>query len=437
MVRDALRALLAEAVAAQPPSFTRRDVRLPDVPGKAFAVIGMRRSGKTTFLWQCLTDRLAQGAPRESLLLLTLDDDRISGINAADLSWLLEEYFRLYPAVRAGHTATLFLDEVQVALGWEQFTRRLIDSERVSLFLSGSSSKLLSREVATSMRGRALEVLVHPFSFREALRHQGGEPTVPWATLPPVERSRLDHALRRYLEAGGFPEAQGVPDRDRAQLLRGYVDIVVLRDVIERHQVTNTAALRALQRQLLAAPARTVSVQKLSDAVRSAAIAVSKDTVHDYLTHLEDAFLFRLVPIYTESERRRQVNPRKCYPVDPGLIAAYERTGRPNTGLALETAVMLEMERRGWDLGYVRTTSGHEVDFMAQRYGDKPLLIQVAAQVDDGQTLTREVRSLREATDEYPEARPLLVTLDASPPSEPLPAGVEWRPAAQFLLEEA
>ncbi|MBM3493680.1 MAG: ATP-binding protein [Armatimonadetes bacterium] len=435
-MRDLLRLLLAEALNATPPEHTRRDIRLPSIPGKGFAVIGVRRSGKTTFLWQCLADRLAAGAPRESLLLLSLEDDRLAGMQVGDLAWLVEEYYRVAPSARRDGSATLFLDEIQAVPGWELFARRMIDSERISLFLSGSSAKLLSSEVATSMRGRAMDVIVHPFGFREALRHASIEPLGPWNRLGPAERSELDARLRRYLVAGGFPEAQGAPDADRVRLLRGYVDMVVLRDVVERHGMGNIVALRALQRQLLASPGGAVSVQKSYDALRSAGIAVSKDTVHACMGYLEDAFLIRTVWVHTASERRRHSNPRKCYPVDPGLIAAYERSGRLNTGHALETAVMLELERRGWDIGYVRTPDGYEVDFIATRYGSDPLLIQVCAQADDATTLARELRALASAMTEEPEARAILVTLDASPPPAPLPVGVEWAPAAQFLLYE-
>jgi len=158
-MREMLRLKLAEAIAGPVPGFTRRDVRLPRVPGKALAVIGVRRSGRTTYLWQCLSARLSAGAPREALLLLGLQDDRLAGMQAADLAWLVEEYFRDYPALRGDPRVTFFLDEVQTVLGWERFARRLIDTEKASLFLSGSSARLLSREVATSMRGRGMNRL--------------------------------------------------------------------------------------------------------------------------------------------------------------------------------------------------------------------------------------------------------------------------------------
>jgi hypothetical protein len=435
-MRDVLHQLIADSLAAPVPSYTRRDAHLPAVPGKAVAVIGMRRSGKTTFLWQCLADRLAAGTPRSALLYLNFEDERLAGLRATDLQWILEEYYRMVPEWRDTRKVTFFFDEIQMVPGWESFTRRIMDSEQVDILLSGSSARLLSREVATAMRGRAMEVLIHPFSFREALRHAGAEPSGPWNGLAKSARSDLDHRLRDYLVAGGFPEAQGVPWRDRQMLLRTYVDVAVLRDVIERHGISNPLALRWLQRHLLANPASLFSVQKFYDTLRSQGIPVSKDSLHSFLGYLEDTFLIRTVSMHTASERRRMVNPRKVYPVDPGLIPVYERAGRANLGPALESAVLVELERRGCQAAYVRTREGHEVDFMASDPERGWRLVQVCADLSDPATREREVRALVSASAEFPEAMPILVTLDAVPPQPALPAPLIWQPAAAWLLAD-
>ncbi len=433
---DLLRLKLAESLATEPPTITRRDVHLPGIRGKAFAVVGVRRGGKTSFLARCRADRLAEGRPSEAQLHVTLEDERLAGLSAADVRWLLEEHMRRFPALREAGGVTLYLDEVQIVPGWEGLVRRLMDAGGIEIFVTGSSAKLLSREVATSLRGGAMEVLVHPFSFREALRHQGAEPAKPFERLRPSDRAALDGRLRRYLAEGGFPEAQGAAERDRAALLNGYVDVVVLRDVIERHAVTNPLALRWIERQLLANAGGSFSVKKHYDTLRSQGVPVGKDTLHDYLGHLEDAFLVRTVAMHSASERQRMVNPRKAYPVDPALIALFERSGRTHHGRALETAVMLELERRGWDVAYVRTPEGFEVDFLAHRAGEKPLLVQVCLESEGDETWERELRALSAAAAVHPEARPFLVTRDAIPPRRPLPESPTWAPAARWLLEE-
>ncbi len=434
--RDLLRLKLGESLAAEPPRLTRRDVILPGIAGKAFAVIGVRRGGKTSFLAQCRAERLATGRPREGQVFVSLEDERLAGMAVADLGWLLDEHARQFPALREAGGLTLYLDEVQTVPGWEGLVRRQMDRGGVEIFVSGSSARLLSREVATSLRGRAMEVLVHPFSFREALRHAGTEPSKRVERLRPADRTALDQQLRRYLVEGGFPEAQGATPRDRAALLGGYVDVVVLRDVIERHAVTNPLALRWIERQLLANPGGSFSVKKHYDSLRSQGVSVGKDTLHAYLAHLEDAFLVRTVAMHSASERQRMVNPRKAYPVDPGLIALFERSGRAHHGHALETAVLLELERRGFTVAYVRTTEGFEVDFLAHRAGEAPLLVQACLESEGDATWTRELRALETAAAVHPDARPFLVTLDAVPPSRPMPAGLTWAPAARWLLEE-
>jgi hypothetical protein len=141
--------------AAQPLPRTRRDARLPRVPGKVHSVIGVRRAGKTTFLHQ-LRDEVRAALPPERALYVGFDDDRLAGIRAEQLGFLLEEYYRTYPALRGRETVHWYLDEIQLVPGWERFCRRVLDTEKVELVVSGSSARMLSREVHTSLRGRGM-----------------------------------------------------------------------------------------------------------------------------------------------------------------------------------------------------------------------------------------------------------------------------------------
>jgi hypothetical protein len=214
------------------------------------------------------------------------------------------------------------------------------------------------------------------------------------------------------------------------------VDVATLRDVVERHNVTNLVALRWMQRHLLGNPASSFSIQKFHDTLKSQGMTVGKNTLHEYLAYLEDAFLIRTISLHTASERQRMVNPRKAYPVDPGLIPLYERVGRQNLGRALETVVLIELERRGEEVGYLRTREGHEVDFCVAGPQGETLLIQVAADVEEPGTWEREVRALLSAAADHPEAVPLLLSYDSLPPREALPAPIQWLPASAWLLGE-
>jgi hypothetical protein len=437
-MREVIRQKLADAVHAELPVITRRELRLPAVPGKTQAVIGMRRAGKTCFLHQLQRDRIANGAPRETQVYFNFDDERLAGMEVSQLHWVLEEYFLRFPQHRDQRQVGFFLDEVQVVQGWEGFVRRVMDTEKIDLFVSGSSAKLLSREIATALRGRAMETLVHPFSFREYLRHRAEEPEGYPNFLPKAKRSAVEKHFGDYLMHGGFPEAQGLVSADRLSLLQGYVDVVILRDVIERHGVTNVVALRNLTRQLLGSAGGLFSVHRFYNDQKSQGVSVSKDVLHAMLGHLEDAFLIRLVPLHTSSERQRQSNPRKAYPVDPGLITAFDRSGKPNMGHALETAVLLELERRNYDRAYVRTASGAEVDFFATPLSGKPMLIQVCADMSDAATRQREFRALVEAMAENRRLDSLVLTATStglSHAQSEAPKGVTVRTAWEWMLE--
>jgi len=425
---------LANSLAGPIPAGTPRRVHgTVSLPGKATAVVGMRRAGKTTFLHQLRRERLERGVARERLPYVNFEDERLAGLTASDLHLLIEEYYRRFPAFRGRESITWCFDEIQVVPGWERFVRRLLDTEQVEVFLSGSSAALLSREIATAMRGRAWEVVIHPFSFEEYLRHHGHVVPERLDMLSAPERSGLERAARDYLAAGGFPEAQGLDPPTRQRLLNDYVDVALFRDVVERHGVSNVVGLRWLVRHLLGNPAAPFSVEKFYAALRSQGIMIGKDTVHQLVGYLEDCFLVRIAWVEAASERRRMVNPRKAYPVDPGLIAVFDRRGRANLGHALETTVRVELERRGLSVTYVRTREGHEVDFLARGPSGQAALIQVCADLDDPATRDRETRALSEAAAEHPEATMHLITLEPEPVLG-LPAGISVHAASGWLL---
>lgn len=413
---------------------TRRDAALPAIPGKVHAVIGMRRAGKTTYLRQLQSQWRASVEPAR-VVYLNFEDDRLAGLPLEQLGMLLEEYYRSYPEWRGREMVWWLLDEIQVVNGWERFVRRLMDTERIEVVVSGSSARMLSREVHTSLRGRGTETVIRPFSFREFLRHRGEEPEGKARALTSAKRSRVERFFGEYLAAGGFPEAQGLAAGLRVDLLQGYVDTVLFRDVVERRGVTQVAALRWLTRQCLKNPAGSFSVHRLHQDLKAQGLGVAKDALHAMVGHLEDAFLLRCVPLATESERRRNSNPRKIYPVDNGMIGAFDRTGRSNVGHALETVVLHELDRRQAEVGYVRTGTGHEVDFLARFHGGREELIQVCADTGPAETRERELRALEEALREHPRATPKLLVLNFEQLAVKVSPGVTVQAAYQWLLD--
>ena len=434
-LREALVEKLAESLAGPLPDGTpRRIFGAPGLPGKATAIVGMRRAGKTTYLHQLRRERLAKGAARDRLPYLNFEDERLTELQAGQLGFLVEEYGRRVSQDAARGPVTWCFDEIQVVPGWERFVRRLLDAGGNEVIVTGSSAALLSREIATALRGRAWEVPLFPFSFAEALLHGGQTLPADPAFLSGTKRAAIERAFREWLVVGGFPEAQGLDGASRAQLLRDYVDVAMLRDVVERHGVGNVTGLRWLVRHLLGNAAGLFSVEKFYAALKSQGVAISKDTVHQLLAHLEDCFLVRMVWLESTSERQRMVNPRKAYPVDSGLIPVFDRSGRANVGHALETAVLIELQRRRCEVTYVRTPGGFEVDFLARDLEGKPELIQVCADASDPTTADREIRALLEAGEMHPKAQKRLITLHRDGRPGAAPPEIIVQPAYEWML---
>ena len=201
--------LIGEFQESALPGLTPREIALPDVPRKATVIIGVRRAGKTFLLFQEIQRLLAAGIDRRDMLYANFEDDRLQPAGPDLLAGLLETFYRFNPAARR-RTAYLFLDEIQMVPGWPRFVRRVLDTENVRVYLTGSSAKLLHAEVATELRGRGLAVEVFPFSFSES--NAAGGIASP-ATMPPGPklRSQLERRLLSYLDVGGFPEVQSMP----------------------------------------------------------------------------------------------------------------------------------------------------------------------------------------------------------------------------------
>jgi hypothetical protein len=432
---NAIREKLGDAIQAPFPTLVRRDASPALLRGKAQAVVGMRRAGKTFFLYQCLADRLARGVERERLVYFNFEDERLGPLQAEDLGAILEEYYRRFPKFRRLAEVTWCFDEIQVVSGWERFIRRVLDLEKVEVFLSGSSARMLSREVATSMRGRAMETVITPFSFREFLRGRGWPGGAPGRLVSGAERSALRAHFDDYLEIGGFPEAGAFPAaRDRVGLLQSYVDAVLFRDVAERYGVSNLPALRAFVRQLLRHPATLLSVSKTYGDFASRGIAASKETLLAFLAHLEDAFLVFTLPLAGQSERQRQVNPRKLYLADHGLAQAFSPAPGLDRGRLIENVVACELSRASRDLAYAKTASGLEVDFVATDFAGRRELIQVAADISSPATFAREIRALNEARQAFPDATAFLLTETEPPRGVRAPAEIKTVPVWHWLL---
>lgn len=433
--RQTLSALLRDASSIDEMISTPRRIGVSHhLPKKATSITGMRRSGKTTFMHQVRQQRIASGHQPELMPFVSFEDERFRGMPVTGLSFLADEHFRLYQPERED-VVTWYFDEIQLINGWETSVRRLLDTPNTDVFVSGSSSSLLSREIASSLRGRGWTITMLPFGFDESLKFLEIDPVAIGARTEPRSRLGLERKFLNWLHVGGFPEVQDVDEPTRIRLLRDYVDVAVLRDVIDRHGVSNSQALLWMVRQLLSSPGSMFSIDKFLNSCRTVGIRVGKDTVRQMLSWLEDCFLIRIVSLDSTSVRKQMVNPRKIYPIDMGLISAFDRTMRENTGHALEVAVLIELLRRSMDVHYGKSPKGFEVDFVARSLTGKIQLIQVCADLSSRETFNRETRALLDMQSLYPQAELLILTLRHDLIAPKHVRGIEIKAAWQWLLE--
>ncbi|MFC1572158.1 ATP-binding protein [Candidatus Eisenbacteria bacterium] len=432
-MREILEELIDDFQERDLPRPIPRDQQPIELRGKATVVVGMRRVGKTWFCYQQIQRLLEEGVPKEQLLYLNFEDERLLPFGAKDFQTILDVYFSRLPALKDVQ-CHFFLDEVQRIDGWEMFVRRVLDNERISVWITGFSSRLLSREIATSLRGRSLPTEIFPLSFAEFLRFQGVELPSP-RRFGTRTRAILQNMAQRYLDRGGFPELQSVEsDEIRRQVLRNHLDVVLLRDVVERYSVTNVAALRRLIRHIMSAPATRFSVNKFYNSLRSQGISCTKDNLYQYLDHLVDAYLVHQASIHSRSEKVRQVNPRKIYTCDSGYAGAGLTAMTMDRGAILENMVYTHLRRQGLRPEYVMMKNGLEVDFFlpARRVADR-LLIQVCWTLENEATRRREVTAIREGIRELRLKAGTIVTWNEH---ERIDDKIEAVPAYRWLLED-
>lgn len=384
-------------------SATPRDYVFPAIPKKIMVAIGMRRSGKTYFLLQTIRKLLQKNIPLQSILYLNFEDDRLYPLTQNKLSNLIDSFYTLYPD-NHDRQCYLFFDEIQNVENWSQVVRRYFDTKKVQIYLTGSSAKLLSKEIATSLRGRSISLEIWPYSFIEFLRaKQGPSALLSLQQQPVVGKKILDNLsalFGAYITEGGFPETTSLSEVDRIRVLQDYVNVVIFRDIIERHNITNTILIKYIIRALLKNTGTLFSVNKFYNDLKTQGFSVGKNTVHDYLGYIEDAYLAFMVPLYSESVKKTQTNPKKIYAVDPGLVNAYTTSSSQNLGHLFENIVYLDLRRQQHEIYYYLTQDRYEVDFLTKDISGKLHLYQVTWNCENKQTLEREMRALHAAEKE-------------------------------------
>lgn len=391
---EILKEIIIDSQEYELPTGTPRRVNVIPRPGKATVCIGVRRSGKSTFMFQLIRGLLAAGVSRRNILYLNFFDDRLYALQHDRLSVVLEAYFSLYPEKKNTEKIYCFFDEIQVIPGWEPFVDRLMRTENCEVYLTGSSAQMLSREIATQMRGRALSWEIFPFSFREFLDAKGIAGDGPFSTKL---RLTVQKAFAEFWETGGFPEVAGVDRPLRVKIHQEYFNTMLFRDLVERHDIPHPKAVSDLAHWLVDNIASLYSINNLTGYLKSLGHKVPKSAVSEYFGWFEDAYILFTVRIFDASLTRANVNPKKIYCIDHALVTSVSSGILVNSGHLLENLVFVALRRVTSDIFYFKNRSGREVDFIAQMPDRSRMLIQVCESMVEPQTRKREVTALSEA----------------------------------------
>ncbi|MFH1306666.1 MAG: ATP-binding protein [Candidatus Micrarchaeota archaeon] len=320
-----------------PKKIVPREMRIPDT-SKIVSIIGSRRAGKTFYFYQLINELLNKKINKDRILYINFEDDRLLPLKAGELNDMLEAYYELYPDNKQKQKY-LFFDEIQNVEGWETFVRRVNDKEKAKIFVTGSSSKLLSKEIATSLRGRTLAFYLFPLSFREFLRFRDIELSRDFAYSS--LRFKVKKLFLEYLEYGGFPEV--VLSRSLKQkILNNYFEMFIYRDLVERYSLRNLSLLKMMSKFLITNISALFSASSYYRTVKGG-LSVSKETVIEYLSYLMDINLIYLVQIFSYSLKVKQVNPSKVYCIDTGLRNAVALRFSSDFGRLAENAVFIEL----------------------------------------------------------------------------------------------
>ena len=405
----------------------------PELRNNATVITGMRRTGKTYFTYQRMRELVAEGIPIERIVHVNFDDERLRGMTADDLHWVVDVHAEMFPEA-AAQKCWYFLDELQDVAGWEKFARRIVDSHKIQLCLTGSSSRMLSSDIATEMRGRSVQVEMFPLSFREFLLYTDVFKEIPNLIDAPSVRGMLKNRFAEYFRIGGFPDVQGAGDTIRVSMLQEYANAVVYRDIIERHDISSVQSLQYVLQYILHNFARKVSTRAISGMLKQLGFPSDRGAVSEYLSYYKDAYFAHAVPLRTDSLSRRQINPEKLYLADTGLIGAMTRKNEAENGWLLENLVFCALRRRGDTIEYYLTEKGDEVDFIVtDRITHGQRLVQVSWELSSEKTFQRELSALQKAKEETGIDDCVIVTWDEE---RQFPDGIRAIPAWKWALSE-
>jgi len=418
--KKVFRQIIAEFIDRPIPNALPRDIDIPIDAPKIISLLGPRRAGKTYSLFYVI-QQLNKDVTRDRLIYINFEDDRLFPLELKDMDSMLQAYYEMYPTNK-DKKVWFFFDEVQEVQNWEKFVRRVWDTENCRIYVTGSSSKLLSRELSTTLRGRTLPYEVFPLNFKEFLSFNKIE------INPDTSKGKATilHAFDRWLRQGGFPELVFLSESLHRRTIDEYLDLMLYKDLTERFSLKNPSLLKYLLKYVISNLANPMSVNKIFNDLKSQGFKVSRATVYDYLSHLEEAFLIFKVDIWHRSVRSQAQMPSKTYLIDPAF--KFAMTIGEDKGRILENAVFLHLRQKGLKLHYV--LKKQEVDFFWEN--GKPINVCLDFYTND--TKNREVKGMLETLNFLDEKEGLILTRDKTEDLQIDGKAVLIRPAWEYFL---
>ena len=383
-----------------------RDIEIPTSSGKIISLVGARRSGKTCILYDTI-NKIIQNISKTQTLFINFEDERLD-LKVEELDLILQAYRELYPDQHLD-TCYFFFDEIQNIAGWEKFIRRVYDTVTRNIFISGSNSRLLSSEIATSLRGRTLGFEIFPLSFREYLNFKN----IKTDLYSSRHLAFIRNAQATFLSQGGFPETLFLEEQLHPKLLQEYFNVLLYRDIAERYHVSNLPALKYFLKKLLASSTKQLSVHKIYNDLKSGNIKIGKNTLYNFLEYAQTSYLGLILQRHDQSLVSRELGEKKIYSIDTGLCNAVEYRFSANMGKALENNVFLELKKRSLDILYYRDDSC-ECDFLISDRGNITEAIQVSFDISNPATKKRELKGLKKACSRFGLDKGTIITNDTS-----------------------
>ena len=395
-------------------------------------ILGVRRSGKTYLMFMTIK-KLEKEFGKDAIIYINFENKILTP--ASDR--LLDEAL-LYFLERGYKKSFLFLDEIQNVKNWERWARTAYDSYKgkIKIIVSGSSSKIIRKDVASLLTGRHVSVKLFPLSFSEYIEFGNLQITKDDLLYSAKKQSIAKSMLDEYLRYGAFPEVclEKNPQL-KIELLRAYYDDILYRDVMEKHGIKEFAVMENFMKFLFYNISSYFSYKRGKEFLDSLGISTSTRTLLKYTSVLEEVFLFFFVPVFSGKARDHLRYPRKIYSIDAGLRNAVSPPSE-DFGKIAENIVYLELRRNHLnEINYWKGRS-EEVDFLVREGPKVRQIIQVCWDISSKKTEQREIRGLVSCAKELGLRKGLVITKDTEKEEKTDGVKISFIPLWKWLLSE-